>query len=198
MNTAQLLEQFATDVAAALPEIDAEATHSTYGDGIGCHDERTQVARIKNTLRDIHLRYSGFETEVPYPATGRKCDLVLEVDDGRLPIEAKLLRFNRANGDIESNAYGTIFSPLKGSLVMDAEKLVGSGFETPGGLLGLYYERGDEEAPVFDPERLAEKVALEIGYWTGCNAEVRKVAPVSGLRHEVHQQGAVITWELEP
>jgi hypothetical protein len=113
-----------------------------------------------------------------------------------LPIEAKLLRFNRANGNVEPAAYGHIFSPLSDSLLGDAQKLAESGFEAKSGLLGIYYERGDEEAPVYDSERLAEKVVSEARYWFDIELDVVDVIRFDGLRHDVHRQGAILTWAL--
>jgi hypothetical protein len=46
----------------------------------------------------------------------------------------------------------------------------------------------------FEASELAEKVVQDIEYWYELDAEVCEVAPFSGLRHEVHEQGAVITW----
>ncbi len=38
--------------------------------------------------------------------------------------------------------------------------------------------------------------ANQIGYWYDFEVETRAVAHFDGLRHPVHQQGAVIAWEI--
>lgn len=193
MSASHLLDRFAQDVAAVVPGVDAQVSHERYGDGIGGFEEPRQVEFIVEELRD-----SGYtiETEVPYPNQSQRCDIVLDPGVHRIPIEAKLLRFNRANGDIEPTAYDSIFSPLSGSLVADARKLADSGFDLPGGLLGLYYERGDEDAPVFNPDRLAEKVANDVEYWFDLTVDPNAIVELPELRHRVHRKGAVLTWEV--
>jgi hypothetical protein len=86
----------------------------------------------------------------------------------------------------------------------DAKRIHESGFEKPGGLLGLFYKRGSgdptpvEELPEkFTATELAEKVAQDIEYWYEFDTEVCKIAPFRGLQHEIHQQGAVITWVVD-
>lgn len=197
MDSADYLDQVARDVAGAIPEIDAEVSHDRYGDGIGGFEEPNQIEFIVDRLETTKSNYIQIETEVPYPDRAQRCDLGIETSEGQLPIEAKLLRFNRANGDLEPTAYDSIFSPMSGSLVADAQKLATSEFESSGGLLGLYYERGDEDAPVFDPDRLAEKVATDCAFWFDISVAPGTVAEFTGLRHEIHRQGTVITWEIE-
>jgi hypothetical protein len=46
------------------------------------------------------------------------------------------------------------------------------------------------------PEAIAEKFALDVGYWCDFDVETRAVAHFERLRHPVHQQGAIITWEI--
>jgi len=46
------------------------------------------------------------------------------------------------------------------------------------------------------PEAIAEKFCLDVGYWYDFEVETRNVAHFNGLRHPVHQQGVVITWEI--
>ncbi|WP_255152189.1 transcriptional regulator [Halorarius halobius] len=196
MTTTDMLDRLARDVAAVVPDVDAEVSHGRYGDGIGGFAEPKQIEFVADRLDERDTPYHAIETEVPYPNDTQRCDIVLETDTGRLPIEAKLLRFNRANGDIEPTTYDSIFNPLDGSLVADATKLATSEFDTPGGLLGLYYERGDEEAPVFDPHRLAEKLADDAAFWFDLTVEPAAVVEFTGLRHDIHRQGAVVVWDI--
>lgn len=196
MNPSQLLERFAVDVASVIPDIDAEVSHGRYGDGIGGFEEPRQIELIAERLDTTDTDYDAIETEVPYPFTDQWCDIVLDTTTGCLPIEAKLLRFNRANGDIEPSAYGSVFSPLSNSLVTDARKLANGRFGLPAGLLGIYYERGDEDSPAFDARTLTDKVRQDVKYWFGHSVGRGVVVEFDGLRHPVHQQGAVVTWEL--
>lgn len=168
----------------------------TTGDGLGGFEEPRQVELVVEALGAKDAYQEALTTEVPYPDSRKQCDIVLETESRQIPIEAKLLRFNRANGTVDPDTYGSIFSPVSNSVVTDAAKLAESGFDVPSGLLGIYYERGNETAPVYDPHRLAEKVVADIKYWFDIAVESRAVSEFTDLRHEVHRQGAVITWEI--
>lgn len=196
MSSAARLAQLAEDIAAAIPEIDATVSHENYGNGLGGFEEPRQVEMIVEMLEAKDAYHDALRTEVPYPDSRKQCDLVLETENGQMPIEAKLLRFNRANGTVEPGTYSSIFSPVSNSVVSDAAKLFESSFGVSGGLLGIYYERGDETAPVYDPHRLAEKTVTDIDYWFDIDVETRAVSEFEGLRHEVHRRGAVVTWEV--
>ena len=89
-----------------------------------------------------------------------------------------------------------MFSPLSNSLVTDARKLANSGFGLPTGLLGIYYERGNENSPAFDSRTLAEKVRQDVEYWFGYSVGQGVVVKFDGLQPPVHQQGAIVTREL--
>jgi hypothetical protein len=65
--------------------------------------------------------------------------------------------------------------------------------EENGGLLGLYYEPIDESHERMTPQAIAEKFALDVGYWYDFEVEARNVAHFDRLRHPVHQQSAIIT-----
>jgi hypothetical protein len=122
-----------------------------------------------------------------------------------IPVYAKLLRYWRANGDPEPNWYKHVFSPFnRNTLLTDAKRLHESEFEKPGGLLGLFYKRASddpdsvEEFPEkFEASELAEKVVEDIEYWYEFDIEVCEIAPFRGLQHEIHQQGATITWVVD-
>ena len=196
MTRAAILDQFACDVADVIPQIDATAEHHRWQPGIGAFDEEDQVERHVERLRQQSISYEVTETEVPYPNSGQRCDILLESDGSKIPVEAKLLRFYRDNGDIEPAAYSTVYSPFSNSLIADAKKLAESGFETGGGLLGLYYEPANGLFPLMDATKLAEKVVRDVAYWYDLPLKTRTIAEFTGLRHPVHQQGSVITWEL--
>jgi hypothetical protein len=65
-----------------------------------------------------------------------------------------------------------------------------------GGLLSLYYESVDKSYERMNLEVITEKFALDVDYWYDFEVETRNVAHFDGLRHPVHQQGAVISWEI--
>lgn len=197
----ETLIQLATDIASVIPFIDSE-TEGQYGHGLGSESEERQVKLILDALSEIDESYSNDDREVAYPSQMATCDIVLGND---LPIEAKLLQYWRANGDPEPNWYKHVFSPFNShTLLTDAKRLHQSEFEKPGGLLGLFCKR-DSDDPTsvkelpekFKTPELAEKVVRDIEYWYEFDVEVCEIAPFRGLQHEVHQQGAVITWVLD-
>lgn len=201
MNTEKALTRLADDITTVIPTVDAN-TNEQYGDGIGSEDEPRQVKLLVNELQRHSARYHDTQREVPYPSGSGSCDLVLP---GEIPVECKLLRYWRANGDSEDNMPKQVFSPFhENTLLTDAQKLSESGFERDGGLLGLFYKRSDSDpesvanlSERFTAERLAEKTARDIAYWFDIDVDVCRVAEFNGLQHPVQSQGAAITWKIE-
>jgi hypothetical protein len=194
MTVGDVLDDLARDIAAAVPAVDGRAEHERWQPGLGAFEEERQLELLVTALRE-----TGdwtVEREAAYPNSSQRCDLVVEAGGRRIPFEAKLLRFRRDNGDREPNAFGTVFDPSSNSLVADARKLARSGFAAPCGLLGLYYERANDGPPTGDVATLAEKVCLDIGFWFDIDVRTRTIERFEGLRHPVHQRGAVVTWEL--
>jgi hypothetical protein len=195
------LKIFAKDIASVIPSVDSKTT-GQYGDGIGSEDEERQIELILRELRDFDNRYEDVEGEVSYPDYSGKCDLVLP--DNTL-IEAKLLRYWRANGNPEHYMYSHVFSPFHNNTLMtDAKRLHETDSEHTTGLLGLFYKRSDRDSETVKslPERytakdIAEKVVQDIEYWYDFQASICEIAEFSGLQHNVHKQGAVITWIIE-
>ncbi|WP_254279971.1 transcriptional regulator [Haloarcula marina] len=200
MTTAKTLRQFADDLATVLPKVDSQTT-GQYGDGLGSEDEETQVEALLSALQEERATYEDVIREVPYPDQSATCDLLLRED---LPVEAKLLRYWRANGDPEPHMYKHVFSPFnRNTLLTDARRLAQSAFSDKAGLLGLFYRResndGNEvqELPErFTAEDLAQKVVQDIDYWYDLDVSVAGISHVDGLQHTVHKAGAVITWEV--
>jgi hypothetical protein len=196
------LARFADDLATVLPAVDARTT-GQYGDGLGSENEEDQVAALLSALQAHERRYATVDREVAYPDRSGTCDLRLQ--DGT-PVEAKLLRYWRANGDPEPHMYTHVFSPFnRNTLLTDARRVAHSTFADTGGLLGLFYARADDDPQTVRalPERftapdLADKVVRDIEYWYDIEAQVARIAPVEGLTHDVHQRGAVITWQVQP
>lgn len=192
------LEELSRSFADVIPTVDREAEHSRWKPGIGPFGEEQQLEMILETLATDCKRPEHIETEVPYPNTGKRCDLVLKSEAEHLPVEAKLLRFRLDNGNIDPNMYKSVFSPFpersSSSLLTDTKKLSNSGFNAPYGLLGLYYEKNDEEYDLLTAENIAEKFCIDTRYWYDTDIEVAYIAPFEGLQHQHHQRGAVITW----
>lgn len=194
------LTQLASDIATVLPDVDSK-TKGQYGEGIGSENEERQLDLLFDALKEYDSEYDAVKREVSYPSTAERCDIQLP---DRTPVEAKLIRYWRANGDPEHHMPKQVFSPFhENTLLSDAGRLLDSDFESPSGLLGLFYKRADEDAVTVNalPERftasdLAEKLRRDIEYWHECTASVACVAPVDDLQHSVHKQGAVITWKI--
>ena len=196
MNPSDLLTSLAKDFATAAPSVDSIADHDRWQAGIGPFEEENQIEMLRGEI-DGDTSYS-IKTEVPYLDGGQRADLFIESEGTKLPIEAKLLRFRYDNGNIDPNSFARIFTPFPegSSLLTDAQKLHQAGFEEKGGLLGLYYEPVDESYERMSPEAVAEKFALDVDYWYDFEVETGEIAHFDGLRHPVHQQRAIITWEI--
>jgi hypothetical protein len=196
------LDEFTEDIANAIPAVD-RVTTGQYGDGLGSEDEERQLKLLLDHLRKTDDRYSAVDREVSYPDGSEKCDLVLP---NEMPVEAKLIRYWRANGDPEPTMYGHVFSPFhQNTLLMDARRLHTSEFNGRGGLLGLFYKRADNDPETVEalPERytaadIAEKVSHDIEYWYDeVNANICTITEFSSLQHSIHKKGAVISWMVE-
>lgn len=163
------LEELTEDMAAVIPTVDAETT-GQYDDGLGSEDEERQIELILDHLRSTDERYEAVECEVAYPDHDGRCDLVLPTGT---PVEARLIRYWRANGDPEPTMYGHVFSPFhRNTLLTDARRLHASEFGERRGLLGLFYTRADDDPKTVAalPERytagdIAEKVVRDSAYW---------------------------------
>ena len=198
MKSSDLLRYLWDDFASTIPVIDSEAEHDRWQAGIGPFEEDRQVEMLREAVEG-DPSYS-IETEASYLDGGQRVDLFIENEETGIPVEAKLLRFRYDNGNIDPNSFEKVFSPFPerttSTLLTDAQKLYEAGFEEMGGLLGLYYEPVDESYERMSPEAVAEKFALDVDYWYDFEVETRNVAHFDGLRHPVHQQGAIITWEI--
>ena len=198
MNSRSLLETFAEDLASVIPGIDGKAEHGRWQPGLGPFEEERQIELLSDAA-ESRASYT-ISTEVSYHDNGQRCDLFIESETVQIPIEAKLLRFRYDNGNIDPNTFARIFSPFpernSSSLLTDVRKLRESEFQQNGGLLGIYYQPIDEEYKAMSPQAIAEKLCLDIEYWYDIEVTTRNIAHFEGLRHPVHQEGAVITWEI--
>jgi len=194
------LQQLARAFADVIPSVDETANHSRWKPGIGPFEEENQIEMILTEVEQRAAVEESIKYEEPYPNSGRRVDLLLDDDGDPLPIEAKLIRFRRDNGNIDPNMYKSVFSPFpersSSSMLTDCQKLVQSGFELPCGVLGLYYERNEEEYEELRGANIAEKFTLDVEYWFDISIETVCIESFSGLRHPHHQHGSVIAWEL--
>ena len=199
-QTTELLQEIANDFASVIPSVDEVATHDRWDPGIGPFEEERQLEMLLDFLAAGGDVPDYIEREVNYPESGRRCDIVVRDGDIEIPIEAKLLRFRLDNGNIDPNMYKSVFSPFpersSSSLLTDAQKLTESEFTSPCGLLGIYYEKENEEYEQLRADRIAEKFKIDVEYWFDVDIETVAIEQFEGLRHPHHQKGAVITWML--
>lgn len=201
MTRNESLSRFAEDIATVMPEVD-ENTEGQYRDGIGSEDEPRQLSLLLDRLAQYDSWYQDVQREVSYPSGGGKCDIILP--DGT-PVECKLLRYWRANGNPEDYMPKVLFSPFhENTLLTDAQEIHTSAFEVDGGLLGLFYNRSENDPQTvqclserYTPEELAAKIARDIEYWYDIECTVCTIATVDGLQHSVHKRGAAITWQID-
>lgn len=195
------LSDLTEDIAEVIPDVDSR-TSGQYGDGIGSENEERQIELLLDELREQDSRYQEVRREVPYPESAERCDLMLP--DGT-PVEAKLIRYWRANGDPEPNMYKHVFSPFhKNTLLTDAHSLTDSEIGDRGGLLGLFYKRADDDPENvealpkrYTAEDIADKIAKDIIHWYDTDVDICRIAHFAGLQHTIHEQGAVISWSVE-
>ncbi len=201
MTKSLTLRELTEEIAKAILEVDNQTT-GQYGDGIGSENEERQIELLLQHLREQDSRYREVEQEVFYPESSERCDLMLP--DGT-PVEAKLIRYWRANGDPEPNMYKHVFSPFhRNTLLTDAHSLGESDLGARSGLLGLFYKRADDDLEDVEalPERytagdIADKITNDIAYWYDVEVSICEIAHFTGLQHTIHKQGAVISWSVE-
>ncbi|CQR50906.1 hypothetical protein [Haloferax massiliensis] len=114
MTQALSLEELTQALATVIHDVDS-STEGQYGNGIGSENEERQLALLLEQLRREDARYTGIEREVEYPNENGKCDMVLP---GGTPVEAKLIRYWRANGDPEPHMFKHVFSPFHNNTLL--------------------------------------------------------------------------------
>lgn len=197
VNLAELVADFARGVEAAdsrHPRAVNVRSKQPYQIGLGPHTEARTVALVLEEMRVAHgSRYESCVSEVPYVGAPRKkCDLCWgEAPDYEWAIEIKMIRMLGDNGKPNDNLPTHILSPYPGhrSALTDCEKLLASGLGKRKAVLMYGYDYPDWplEPLVEAFEKLArDRVSL---------AE-RVQEPFQGLVHPVHQQGAVLAWEV--
>lgn len=196
-ETAGIVQKLTDALSSAVPEVDEwiRADDDRWDEGIGpCQEERQVETLIDESEAPITQHVT---LEEQYPSTQEKCDIIVDKGGKRLAVEAKLIRYRRDNGDIEPNMERRVFTafPRRGnSLVSDAKKLHESGFENYA-TLAIFYADEAEEYNHMTAENIAEKYCSDINIWYGIEA-TPYVSEFDGLRHEYHNKGAVISWDI--
>ncbi|RDZ65345.1 hypothetical protein C5B90_02980 [Haloferax sp. Atlit-12N] len=206
-STRSLVGQLADSFVDVIQKVDAEiGENRTYGPGIGPHDEDDQIDSLVQavTQRDlfdglISTAKSDVST-VRYPG-GQAADLYLEADEKSEYCEAKLFRFQKANGNPYAREFSKVFNPFQDrnprSFIHDVNKLAAAEIQSTKSFLGMYYRPVEGAGTEITGEEIADKFAADVTHWTDHSIEVDNVVPFSGLQHEVHHRGAVLTWTLE-
>lgn len=188
-------------------EVDEEiGENRTYGAGIGPHDEDDQINALVEAVRDEGLfdatiaTAKGDPSGVTYP-NGQSADIVIEQDGKSTFCEAKLLRFQKANGQPYSREYSKVFNPFQDrnprSFVHDVAKIAESEIRAEKTFLGMYYRPVNGAGTDITSEEIAEKFAADVTQWTDHSISVDTIGKFEGLQHPVHTRGAVITWTLD-
>ena len=112
-----LVGKLAESFGEVIQVVDAEiGENRTYGEGIGPHDEDDQIDVLVRAVRDRDLfdgviaTAKGDAAGVRYPG-GQPADLYLETDGKSEYCEAKLFRFQKANGNPYAQEFSKVFTP---------------------------------------------------------------------------------------
>jgi hypothetical protein len=198
------LAQAFTDV---IGEVDAAiGENRNYGVGIGPHDEDDQIDALVQAVRDEGLfdgtiaTAKGDAAAVRYPG-GQAADLYLEADGQAEYCEAKLFRFQKANGNPYAQEFSKVFNPFQDrnprSFIHDVTKLAEAEIRHPKTFLGLYYRPVEGAGTEITSRDIADKFAADVDLWTNYSISVDTIARFDDLQHEVHQRGGILTWTLE-
>jgi len=202
-----LVGELAELFVEVINEVDVDiGENRTYGTGIGPHDEDDQINALVKAVRQQGLfdgqvaTAKGDASKVRYPG-GQSADLHLEAAGRGEFCEAKLFRFQKANGNPYAREFSKVFNPFQDrnprSFIHDVKKLAESEIRKQKTFLGLYYRPVEGAGTEITGEDIADKFASDVEVWTRYSISVDTVAQFSGLQHEVHQRGAVLTWTLD-
>lgn len=180
--------------------------NNDYGAGIGPHDEDDQIdALVKAVKQNGSFPGSLFTvksnpSQTKYPG-GQSADLAIETDETTIFCEAKLFRFQYANGRPSPQAFGKVFNPYQDrgprSFIQDVAKLASSDVDTHKSFLGLYYRPTSGAGTEITGTEIAEKFASDVDQWTDHSIDVVSVTQFEGLQHDVHSRGAILSWILD-
>jgi hypothetical protein len=201
------LGQLAVALSDVIHTVDEQiGENRNYGEGIGPHDEDDQIdalvseARRQSLLESEVYTVASNPSEVQYPG-GQSADINIDRGGQPMYVEAKLFRFQKANGDPSSRGFSKVFSPYqkcqKRSFVSDVEKLAESDVRANRGFVGIYYRPLDGAGAEISSEEIAQKFSTDVNRWTDYSVTVDTVSSFSGLQHDVHARGGVLTWQLD-
>ena len=202
-KTGDLAEYFAQVIDSVDEKI---GENRTYGEGIGPHNEDDQIDALVEEVREQNLFDGDVYTaksdagEVRYPG-GQSADIVVDSGGTTEYCEAKLFRFQKANEQPSSRGFSKVFYPYQDknprSFIHDVTKLAESDIRATKTFLAPYYRPVNGAGTEISSEEIAEKFAKEVSKWTNYSISVDNVVEFSGLQHEVHKRGAIITWALD-
>lgn len=185
---------------------EAIGENRTYGAGIGPHDEDDQIDALVSKIQAMQLFDGSISTarsdpaDVRYPG-GQSADLVIERDGDTEYCEAKLFRFQKANQNPSSQGFSKVFNPYQDrnprSFIHDVQKLAESEVRATKTFMSIYYRPVDGAGTDISSKTIADKFASEVSYWTDHSISVDTVSTFTGLQHEVHQRGGILTWALD-
>jgi hypothetical protein len=185
---------------------DTIGENNDYGAGIGPHDEDDQIDSLVEAVKQdrtfpgslFTVKSNPSQTEYP---GGQSADLVIETDETTIFCEAKLFRFQYANGRPSPQAFSKVFNPYQDhsprSFIHDVEKLASSEVATHKGFIGLYYRPVSGAGTEITGEEVAEKFASDVVQWTDHSIGVVSVSQFEELQHDVHSRGAILSWLLD-
>lgn len=177
----------------------------TCGEGIGPQDEDNQIDALVDAVRDRDFFDGSIYTakshagEVRYPGD-QSADIVLETEDGTEYCEAKLFRFQKANGQPSSRGFSKVFNPFQDknprSFIHDVSKLASSDIRATKTFLAPYYRPVNGAESDITSEKAAESFGEAVVRRTDHPVTADSIAPFSGLQHDVHSRGAILVWRL--
>jgi hypothetical protein len=190
MELSQLVGHF----ACAMMVSDSQGPRAkSYRPGIGPLPEKDAVELVVQAMKkDVPAEYRFLRTQVPYPGSRQKCDLVLEDSPG-WAIEVKMARFRGDNDKPDDTSVKDILSPYERdrSALTDCLKLASSMFSRQMAILIYGFD---------DPDRPLTTIieAFEVLARTRVRLGTRNSATLNRLIHPVFRSGGVFGWEIKP
>lgn len=202
-----LLKEVANEFAEMINEVDRSiGENRDYGEGIGPHNEDDQISALATEVSSEGRFCESIYTVQTSPAKLRykgnqSADLLLESQETAVFIEAKLFRFQRANGNPSPQAFSKVFNPFQDrnprSFIHDVNKLAESDVQAPKGFLGIYYRPVSGAGSEISGQDMASEFQSQVARWTPHSISVSAVSDFAGLQHPIHQRGSIITWILD-
>ena len=149
-----MLDGFVRHFSHAMLAVDREAPRAVgrngrmYQPGIGPHGEREAVELTVQRMRTQHQHlYNELQTQVTYPGSQQKCDILWTTNLTSWAIEVKMIRFRGDNGKLADLSVQDILSPYEAdhSAVADCLRLSTAAFRDHKAV--LLYAFDDPQGP---------------------------------------------------